>query len=132
MTPAPAGSAPLRVLVVDDHPINLELARFVLEAAGMVVEQAADGASALRVVEHFDPQVVLMDIQLPDVDGLEVMRRLRQRLSPRTPAFVAFTALAMTGDEARLLAAGCDGYLSKPIDVSRFAAQVRAYASGRG
>lgn len=132
MTPAPAGSAPLRVLVVDDHPINLELARFVLEAAGMVVEQAADGASALQVVEHFDPQVVLMDIQLPDVDGLEVMRRLRQRLSPRTPAFVAFTALAMTGDEARLLAAGCDGYLSKPIDVSRFAAQVRAYAPGRG
>jgi CheY-like chemotaxis protein len=117
---------PPRVLIVDDNELNLELASFLLTASGMVVATAHDAASAQHQVAVFQPDLVLMDIQLPGVDGLEITRRLRADPATRSLVIVAFTAYAMKGDEAKMLAAGCDAYLSKPIDVADFAARVRA------
>lgn len=115
-----------RVLVVDDNASNLELARFVLERAGLRVELAGDGESGLAAAAAFDPDLVLLDIQMPRLDGLAVARALRQPGQVRRPLIVAFTAYAMAGDRERLLAAGCDAYLAKPIDVASFAQAVRA------
>ena len=115
-----------RVLIVDDNAINVELVTFVLDAGGFEVASAADAGRALACIEVVAPDLILMDIQMPGMDGLELTRRLKADPSTRHIVVVAFTAYAMKGDEARMRAAGCDGYLSKPINVARFAAQVRA------
>jgi CheY-like chemotaxis protein len=119
---------PLRVLVVDDNALNLELASFVLDADGIEVAGAADAEQAQALLAAFDPQLVLMDVQLPGMDGLSLTRRLKADPATCHVKVVAFTAYAMKGDEDKMRAAGCDGYLAKPIDVARFAAQVRALA----
>ena len=116
-----------RVMVVDDHALNIELVRFILEAEGWAVATAADAQQALQQMPSFAPDLILMDIQLPGVDGLTLTRRLKADPATRHVVIVAFTAYAMKGDEARMLAAGCDGYVSKPIDVGSFAAQIRAW-----
>ncbi|MGH9275598.1 MAG: response regulator, partial [Acidimicrobiales bacterium] len=103
----------------------------VLEVAGMTVEAVRSGAEALGRCAGGDLDVVLLDIQLPDLDGVEVLRRLREHPDTATLPVVALTAFAMEGDEARYLAEGFDGYLTKPIDVRRFADQVREVLSGR-
>lgn len=122
-----------RVLVVDDHPLNIELARFVLEADGFVVESAADALEALERIAAFAPDLILMDVQLPGMDGLELTRRLKADPATRAIVIVAFTAYAMKGDAERMRAAGCDGYVSKPIDVTRFARELReTLAAARG
>lgn len=114
-----------RVLVIDDHPQNLKLARLVLEAAGLMVRGAADADEALRLLDDDLPDLILMDLQLPGMDGLELTRRLKADPARRHIRIVAFTAYAMKGDDETARAAGCDGYITKPIDVSRFADQVR-------
>jgi two-component system cell cycle response regulator DivK len=123
-----ADAEALRVLVVDDNPVNLELARFVLDADGMAVETAADAESARRSIEQQVPDVLLLDIQLPGTDGLQFTAELRGDARTRHVVIVAFTAYAMLGDAERFTAAGCDAYLSKPIEVATFAASVRALA----
>lgn len=115
-----------RVLVVDDNAINMELVRYVLEHDGFVVESAPDAQEALRCIRSFQPELVLMDIQMPGMDGLELTRVLKEDPLLRQIVVVAFTAYAMQGDEAKMRAAGCDGYLTKPIDVHTFAASVRS------
>jgi two-component system, cell cycle response regulator DivK len=115
-----------RVLVVDDNAMNIAIAETVLLAEGFEVESAADGTQALAKVASFQPDLVLMDIQMPGTHGLELTRRLKADAATRHIRIVAFTAFAMRGDEAKLRAAGCDGYLSKPIDVKKFGMQVRA------
>jgi CheY-like chemotaxis protein len=125
MTPA------LRVLVVDDNALNLELVMFVLSEDGVTVACATDAADALQQIPEFCPTLILMDIQMPGADGLELTRRLKADPATCHIVIVAFTAYAMKGDKARLLAAGCDGYLSKPIDVASFAATVRNFITGR-
>ena len=117
---------PARILIVDDHPVNIELAHFVLSAGGFVVEVAADAEQALARISASRPDLVLMDIQMPGTDGLALTQRLKQDPATRGIVVVAFTAYAMKGDEARLRAAGCDGYIAKPIQVASFAATVRA------
>jgi two-component system, cell cycle response regulator DivK len=114
------------VLIVDDNAINLELTGFLLREAGIEVLSAADADAALRVLVRQDVDLILMDIQLPDIDGLALTRRLKADPSTRGVVIVAYTAYAMKGDEARMLQAGCDGYIGKPIDVKTFAARVRA------
>ena len=115
-----------RILIVDDHATNIELTRFVLEADGLLVD-AVDGARrALQQIREVPPDLVLMDIQMPGIDGLDLTRRLKADPTTRHIVVVAFTAYAMKGDEARLRRAGCDGYLAKPINVALFADQVRA------
>ncbi|HEX6018675.1 MAG TPA: response regulator [Burkholderiaceae bacterium] len=120
MTTAP------RVLIVDDNEVNVELASFLLARAGMQVAAALDAQRALEQVESFAPDLILMDIQLPGRDGIALTRQLRSRPSARPLAIVAFTAYAMKGDKERFLAAGCDGYIAKPIDVATFVDDVRA------
>jgi CheY-like chemotaxis protein len=110
------GVAGAPVLIVDDNPINLKLVRVLLETEGYAVRTAADAEEALGVFAEFRPRLILMDIQMPGMDGLEFTRRLKADPSTRDIAIIAITAYAMKGDEEKARAAGCDGYVSKPID----------------
>jgi two-component system, cell cycle response regulator DivK len=118
-----------RILIVDDNELNIEMATFVLRRAGMEVA-AADGPSALAQVQSFAPDLILMDMQMPGIDGMALTQQLRAQPSARPLAIVAFTAYAMTGDKERFLAVGCDGYIAKPIDVASFADEVRSLLLG--
>lgn len=116
-----------RVLIVDDNALNLELARAVLQAAGVAVDGAADANQAVDQITAFEPDLILMDIQMPGMDGLELMRRLKASPPTQGIVVVAFTAYAMNGDQAKMLEAGCDGYIAKPIDVATFTATVLSF-----
>ncbi len=116
-----------RILVVDDNPINIELATHVLEREGFIVAGASDAADASLSVQSFAPDLILMDIQMPGMDGLELSQRLKREPSTWHVVIIAFTAYAMKGDEAKMRAAGCDGYIPKPIDIATFANHVRAH-----
>jgi CheY-like chemotaxis protein len=115
-----------RVLIVDDNPMNIAISEVVLQADNFEIESASNAVEAQERVAAFEPDLILMDVQMPGMDGLELTRLLKADPATRHIVIVAFTAFAMRGDEAKMLAAGCDGYLSKPIDVKRFGAQVRA------
>jgi len=114
------------VLIVDDNVMNIAIAQVVLLAEQFVVETAADGPEAVQKVASFRPDLILMDIQMPGMDGVELTQALKAEPATTHIRIVAFTAFAMRGDEARMRAAGCDAYLSKPIDVKTFGGQVRA------
>ncbi len=116
-----------RVLVVDDNVLNVELVKFVMGTRSCVVEAAPDAATALQVIESFRPDLILMDIQMPGINGLELTRIIKADPATRHTVILAFTAYAMKGDEERIRAAGCDGYISKPIEVDTFAARVLAH-----
>lgn len=116
-----------RILAIDDNPDNLELMRYLLEAFGYPALTACDGRSGLALVERERPDLVLCDVQLPDIDGYEVVRRIRSHPELSGLLIIAVTALAMVGDRAKVLAAGFNGYLSKPIDPTTFIQQVEAY-----
>jgi two-component system cell cycle response regulator DivK len=105
-----------RVLLVEDHPLNRELAEAILTRAGYEVLVAQDGESGLAAARSEQPDLILMDIELPGLDGLEATRRLKADPTLRLIPVLALTAYAMRGDEQRAQAAGCDGYLTKPID----------------
>jgi CheY-like chemotaxis protein len=113
-----------RVLVVDDHTIFIEMATFVLEAAGYTVQSAGSARQALAVVPTFRPELILMDIQMPEMDGFELTRHLKADPATRSIVILAFTAFAVQGDAAQLQAAGFDGYVAKPVDVMTLAAEV--------
>ena len=102
------------ILIVDDNPLNLKLARVLLRSEGYRVETAVDAEEALRVLETFSPRLILMDLQLPGMDGLELTRRLKADPARRHIVVVALTAYAMKGDEEKARAAGCDHYVTKP------------------
>ena len=116
-----------RILVVDDNPTNLKLACSVLEMSGYAVEGACDAEAAIRLVDKTAPELILMDIGLPGMDGLTLTRKLKAEEKTRKIRIVALTAFAMKGDEESLLAAGCDGYICKPIDTRALAGQVAGY-----
>ena len=105
------------VLIVDDNAINLKLARILLQSEGYTVHTATDAELALRVLASVKPRIILMDLQLPGMDGLELTRRLKADAATREIAIIAVTASAMKGDEERARAAGCDDYVAKPIDI---------------
>jgi CheY-like chemotaxis protein len=115
------------ILIVEDNIDNQELTRFLLEAAGFQVRLAQDAEAALTILKTFRPQLILMDIQLPGMDGLELTRRLRQDPALRDVIIVALSAYAMKRDKDSALAAGCDGYVTKPIDTRTFVDVVRGY-----
>jgi len=116
-------SAP--ILIVDDTPVNLKLTRILLVNEGYKVLTAASAEEALELLRGYHPSLVLADIQLPGMDGLEFTRRIKQEPSTRDIMVVALTAFAMKGDEQRAIDAGCDGYITKPIDTRTLGARIR-------
>lgn len=119
-----------RVLVVDDNATNLKLASEVLEMEGHVVTRARDAIEVLDALRTLRPDLILMDIGLPGMDGLELTRRLKARPELAGVPIVALSAFAMRGDEDKALDAGCDGYITKPIDTRTFPAVIRGYLAG--
>jgi two-component system cell cycle response regulator len=115
------------ILVVDDNPHNLKLATIVLQSAGYDVRTSADAEEAQMVLDAFTPALILMDLQLPGMDGLEFTRQLKADPERRRIVVVALSAYAMKGDAEKAFAAGCDGYITKPIDVERLAETVAGY-----
>jgi two-component system cell cycle response regulator DivK len=104
------------ILIVDDNPVNMKLIRVLLAGEGYEIRTACDANEALTVLQEFRPHLILMDIQLPGIDGLELTRRLKAAPATRAIPILGLTAYAMKGDEERILAAGCDGYIPKPIN----------------
>jgi two-component system, cell cycle response regulator DivK len=122
---------PRRILVVEDNPLNLKLVRVVLQFAGYDVVEAHSGEEGLRVAEADPPDLVLMDLQLPGIDGTETLRRLRQGSLGQDVPVVAVTAFAMAEDRERASLAGFDGYVEKPISVRELPGQIEAFLGGR-
>jgi CheY-like chemotaxis protein len=116
-----------RILVVEDNLLNLELVTDLLEADDFIVCQARTAEEGLRAARELSPDLILMDLSLPGLDGLAATRALRADPVTRPLTIIALTAHAMRGDEALALDAGCDGYLTKPIDTRTFAAKVAAF-----
>ncbi len=116
-----------RVLYVEDNLENRTLVKRILEAESFVVLEADDGPSGMRVAEQEEPALILMDINLPEIDGYEVTAKLRQIPSLAHVPIVALTANVLKGDRERSLAAGCDGYIQKPVDVDMLPAQIAAF-----
>ncbi|GJJ05739.1 response regulator [Duganella rhizosphaerae] len=114
------------ILIVEDNPSNMLLATFLLEHAGHQVLQADEAEAALRLARERLPDLILMDVQLPGMDGLEATGALKGDARTGAIKVLAFTSFAMTGDAERIRAAGCDGYISKPISVDEFVALVEA------
>lgn len=119
-----------RILVVEDNEMNMKLVRDVLLAVGYTPLEATSGEGALALAAEQAPALVLMDIQLPDLDGAEALKRLRSDERTEGIPVLALTAQAMQGDRERFLAAGFDGYLSKPVDVDELIATVQRYCGG--
>jgi two-component system, cell cycle response regulator DivK len=116
---------PKRILIVEDNTMNLKLFCDVLTAYGYDLAVAEDGTEALRLVLEQPPDLILLDLQLPDITGFEVVRRIREMDALKTVPVIAVTAFAMAGDEEKALAAGCDGYITKPISIPDFKEQIR-------
>ena len=130
----PAGAAPAPVatiLVVDDNPTNLKLASDVLEYAGYRVLKAVDAEEAQVVLCHSQPNLIFMDLALPGMDGLTLTRKLKAAPLTQHIGIIALTAFAMKGDEQKAREAGCDGYISKPIDTRIFPAQAAEFLQRR-
>ena len=115
-----------RILVIEDNPANMTLAIFLLERHGHTVLSAIDAEAGLTLARERRPDLILMDIQLPGMDGLEATRQLKLDDATRAIPVIALTALAMKGDEGRIRAAGCDGYIAKPIRYQEFLAAITA------
>jgi two-component system, cell cycle response regulator DivK len=121
-----------RILVVEDNPASLELARYLLVAAGHTVLLAIDGAQGLAVARVERPDIIVSDLQMPGMDGFAMIAQLRADAACCDIPVVALTAFSMPGDETRVMQAGFDAYLSKPIEPERFVAQIEsALANGR-
>jgi len=112
------------VLMVEDNAANMKLGKFLLESVGHSVLTATDAEAGLAIARHEKPDLILMDIQLPGMDGLEATAQLKRDEATRSIPVIALTALAMKGDEERIRAAGCDGYVAKPISYREFLATI--------
>jgi CheY-like chemotaxis protein len=115
------------ILIVDDNPTNLKLARVLLTSEGYDVATALDAESALVTLETLHPSLILMDLQLPGLDGLELTRRLKAEQRTGDIQIIAMTAYAMKGDDRKALNAGCDGYIAKPFDTNELLVMVRQH-----
>ncbi len=125
--PVSAASDSKRILIVEDNELNMKLFRDLLEAHGYHTMQTKDGMEALKLAREYKPHLILMDIQLPEVSGLEVTRWLKEDAELKAIPVIAITAFAMKGDEERIRAGGCEDYISKPISVSKFLGAVRKF-----
>ena len=114
------------ILVIEDNPSNMTLAKFLLESGGHSVICATNAETGLKMARSERPDLILMDIQLPGMDGLEATAQLKGDEATRAIPVIALTALAMKGDKERILAAGCDGYIAKPLRYQEFLATIAA------
>jgi len=114
------------ILIVEDNVTNMKLSTFLLESADYTVLAATNAESGLTLARSERPDLILMDIHLPGMDGLEATALLKADEATRGIPVIALTALAMKGDEQRILAAGCDGYIAKPLDYKDFLATIKA------
>jgi two-component system cell cycle response regulator DivK len=119
-----------KILIVEDNPANMTLAVFLLHSAGHLVLSATDAEAGLTLARGEQPDLILMDIQLPGMDGLEATALLKKDQATRAIPVIALTALAMKGDEERIRAAGCDGYIAKPMRYQEFLAVIAAHLPG--
>jgi CheY-like chemotaxis protein len=117
----------MAILVIEDHADNLDLMRYLLGEFGYTALSAENGLNGVELAERESPDLILCDIQLPDIDGFEVARRLKRHPLLRAIPLVAITALAMVGDRERVLAAGFDGYIPKPISPETFVGDVELF-----
>jgi CheY-like chemotaxis protein len=115
------------ILIVDDNPTNLKLAKVVLLKEGYQIQTVGDAEEAIEVLQSLKPRLILMDINLPGMDGLTLTRKLKASPETKDIIIVALTAYAMKGDDEKARAAGCDGYIAKPIDTQAFPAQIAGY-----
>jgi two-component system, cell cycle response regulator DivK len=120
-----------QILIVEDNEKNMKLFRDVLVATGYRTLEATTGIEAIDVASEHTPDLVLMDIQLPGLDGVQALHRLRANARTATIPILALTAQAMQGDRERFLAAGFDGYVSKPVNVRELIETVRQHCDGR-
>lgn len=116
-----------RVMIVEDNELNMKLFRDIIEATGFETIQTRSGLEALDLARAHKPDLILMDIQLPEVSGLEVTKWLKQDDDLHTIPVIAVTAFAMKGDEDRIRQGGCEGYISKPISVPKFIETIKSY-----
>ena len=119
------------ILIVEDNPDNMTLLEFLLQSAGHTVLTATDAEAGLTLARDEQPNLILMDIQLPGMDGLEATALLKRDDATRAIPVIALTALAMKGDEERIRAAGCDGYIAKPMRYQEFLATIAAQLARR-
>ena len=115
-----------KILIVEDNEMNLKLIRTVLKAKGFLLAEARDGEEALKMAVAERPDIILIDIQIPKIDGLEVTRRIRAIDDLKDRQIIAITAHAMEGDRNKILEAGCDGYIAKPINTRTFIDEIEA------
>ena len=120
-----------RILIVEDDFKNMRLAQHILEVEGYTILRATTAQEALEQIESTLPDLILMDVQLPDMDGMTVVRILRENARTKDTTIVALTACAMKGDREKILQMGCNGYISKPIDVHDFINTVRGFLNPR-
>lgn len=120
-----------QILYIEDNPDNMRLVQKVLEADGHKVYSAANGLDGVSMAEELKPDMILVDINLPDIDGYEVVRRIRSSKEPDLQAvtMIAITANVLAGDAEKAIAAGCDAYLPKPVNVRELSARVDMYLS---
>ena len=116
-----------KVLVVEDTEANLYLIRYILEKNGYEVVEARDGSKGVELAIQEKPDLIIMDIQLPDIDGLEATKRIRSSETDGEIPIVALTSYAMVGDREKALAAGCTGYIEKPINPDTFISEIKKY-----
>ena len=121
---------PHRVLIVDDNEMFIEMASYILTAAAYAVESAADAQQALETIASSPPDLILMDVQMPVMDGIALTKQLKADPRTRQIPIVAFTAFALKGDAKMLQDAGFDGYIGKPLDVMTLAAEVGFWLEG--
>lgn len=116
-----------RVLVIEDNENNMYLMRFMLEKSGYAVIGATDGTTGIEAVIKEKPDLVIMDIQLPDINGLEATKKIRKSGAAGNVPIIAVTSYAMVGDKEKTLTAGCTGYIEKPINPETFIAEIEKY-----
>jgi two-component system, cell cycle response regulator DivK len=116
------------ILIVEDNELNMKLFNDLLEARGYRVVQTTSGHEVLRLAREYRPDLILLDIQLPEISGLDVTDWLKEDDELKSIPVIAITAFAMKGDEERIRKRGCDGYLSKPISIPRFLETVQHFA----
>lgn len=116
-----------KILYIEDDPINKFLVKKVLSSSGFEVFEASNGEEGIKMAENVMPNLILMDMQMPGLDGYEATRRIRKNETMNGLPIIALTAHALPGDKEKCLAAGCDGFIAKPIDVKNFVSQISAF-----